>query len=121
MKDDKSLEEDLKLMSYEKSKLLDDLSYLKLPIKINTKFLKDSSILLNGQYDNYLKLWFGDHKWRLIYRASEHGYSAHSFHDYCDNKGPTIVIKKRVQEAESLEVIQLNLVVGFVYYFLVDY
>ena len=33
MKDDKSLEEDLKLMSYEKSKLLDDLSYLELPIK----------------------------------------------------------------------------------------
>ena len=94
MKDDNSLEEDLKLMSYEKSKLLDDLSYLKLPIKINTKFLKDSSILLNGQYDNYLKLWFGDHKWRLIFRASEHGYSAHSFHDYCDNKGPTIIIKK---------------------------
>ena len=61
---------------------------------LNTKFLKDSSILLDGQYDNYLKLWFGDHKWRLIYRASEHGYSAHSFHDYCDNKGPTIMIKK---------------------------
>ena len=33
MKDDNSLEEDLKLMSYEKSKLLDDLSYLELPIK----------------------------------------------------------------------------------------
>ena len=60
----------------------------------NTKFLKDSSILLDDQYDNYLKLWFGDHKWRLIYRASEHGYSAHSFHDYCDNKGSTIVIIK---------------------------
>ena len=30
----------------------------------------------------------------MIYRASEHGYSASSFHDYCDDKGPSLVIIK---------------------------
>ena len=30
----------------------------------------------------------------MIYRASEHGYTAKSFHNYCDDKGPTLVIVK---------------------------
>ena len=25
---------------------------------------------------------------------SEHGYSAKSFHEYCDNKGPTLMVVK---------------------------
>jgi len=29
-----------------------------------------------------------------LYRASQHGFDAVSFHKYCDNKGPTIVIIK---------------------------
>eukprot|EP01084_Bolivina_argentea_P173852 301158_1 len=28
----------------------------------------------------------------LLYRASDHGFSAGAFHDFCDCKGPTIVI-----------------------------
>ncbi len=39
--------------------------------------------------------WLGnDYKWNLIYRTSEHGYTAQSFHEYCDNKGPTLIVIK---------------------------
>ena len=51
MKDDNSLEEDLKLMSYEKSKLLDDLSYLELPIKkdmLNVIYRSDDNEIMDG-------------------------------------------------------------------------
>ncbi len=52
MKDDKSLEEDLKLMSYEKkSKLLDDLSYLELPIKkdmLNVIYRSDDNEIMDA-------------------------------------------------------------------------
>ena len=30
----------------------------------------------------------------MLYRVSEHGYSGQSFHEYCDDKGPTLVIIK---------------------------
>lgn len=35
-----------------------------------------------------------DQKWRLIYRASEHGFSAKSFHSKCDNSSKTLTIVK---------------------------
>ena len=70
-------------------------------LKISNYYLKNPSELLpntqlvNQQYDGKLKEWLGnDYKWRLIYRASEHGYTAKSFHDYCDNKGPTLIVIK---------------------------
>ena len=53
------------------------------------------SDILGQQYDSYLREWLGNSEgWKLIYRASEHGYSASSFHDYCDDKGPSLVIIK---------------------------
>ncbi len=69
-------------------------------VKISRYYLKKPSELLpntyivNQQYDSYLREWTGDYKWKLIYRASEHEYTAKSFHEYCDNKGPTLVIIK---------------------------
>ena len=57
--------------------------------------LRGSTILLDTQYDKFLKEWLGnEYKWKLIYRASEHGYTAESFHEYCDDKGPTLVVIK---------------------------
>ena len=54
-----------------------------------------TSTIIDIRHDSYLKEWAGDWKWKLIYRASEHRYSAKSFHKYCDNvKGPTLVIIK---------------------------
>ena len=50
---------------------------------------------MNQQYDDILREWLGnDYKWKLLYRASEHGYTAGSFHRCCDDKGPTLVIIK---------------------------
>jgi len=32
--------------------------------------------------------------WSLLFRASEHGFNASAFHEYCDDKGPTITLIK---------------------------
>ena len=69
-------------------------------LKISNYYLKNPSELLpnthlvSQQYDSYLREWVGDYKWKLLYRASEHEYTAKSFHKYCDNKGPTLIVIK---------------------------
>ena len=70
-------------------------------LKISRYYLKNSSRLLAGtqlvdmKYDAKLLEWLGDYNWRLLYRASEHGYTAESFHECCDDvNGPTLVIIK---------------------------
>ncbi len=60
---------------------------------IYSPFLKES-IINEEKYDDVLREWIGDYKWKLLYRASEHYYSAKYFHEYCDNKGPTLVVIK---------------------------
>ena len=61
----------------------------------NPSELLPNTQIVNQQYDAKLKEWAGDYKWRLIYRASEHGYTAKSFHEYCNNvKGPTLIVIK---------------------------
>ena len=69
-------------------------------LKISQYFMKNSSEYLpdtqivDKQYDQYFREWCGDYKWKLRYRASEHNYSAKSFHECCDDKGPTLIIIK---------------------------
>ena len=70
-------------------------------LKISKHCLKNPSELLpdtqivNQQYDAILREWIGsDNKWKLIYRSSEHEYRAKSFHEYCDDKGPTLIVIK---------------------------
>ena len=58
-----------------------------------SEFLPDTQ-LVNQQYDDKLREWIGDYKWKLLYRASEHGYTAGSFHECCDNKEPTLIVIK---------------------------
>ena len=85
--------------------LLNDLDaihcYDSIRLKISNYYLKNPSELLpnthlmSEQYDDELREWLGnDYKWRLIYRSSEHGYTGKSFHKYCNDKGPTLVIIK---------------------------
>ena len=69
--------------------------------KVSRHYLKNPSKLLpktqlvDRQYDSYLREWLGkDYKWKLIHRTSEHKYSSESFHDCCDDKGPTLTIIK---------------------------
>ncbi len=58
-----------------------------------SEFLPDTQIV-NQQYDDKLREWIGDYKWKLFYRSSEHDYTASSFHEYCDDKKPTLVVIK---------------------------
>ena len=86
--------------------LLNDLNLIQckdssIRLKISRYYLKNPSNLLVGtqlvdnQYDVKLREWLGDYNWKLIYRASEHEYTAKSFHEYCDNvNGPTLVVIK---------------------------
>ena len=69
--------------------------------KVSHYYLKNPSELLpntqlvDKKYDAKLKEWAGNYKWKLIYRASEHGYTAKSFHECCNNvKGPTLIVIK---------------------------
>ena len=58
-----------------------------------------SFLLENSDYDDILREWLGnDYAMKLIYRASEHGYTAKSFYEYCDDKGPTLIIIKSSEE-----------------------
>ncbi len=98
-------EESLKQLNDE-SDLFNDLDVIhcydeEICLKISRFFLKDSSyylpntLIVNRIYDKKIRKWFGnDYQWRLLFRASEHEYSAKSFHDYCDNKGPTLIVIK---------------------------
>ncbi len=61
---------------------------------LNLSRILGNTILVDRQYDSYLREWFGYYKWKLIYRASKHGYTAKSFHQHCDDKGPTLIIAK---------------------------
>ncbi len=86
--------------------LLDDLNVIycedsNIRVKISKYCLKNPSELLvdthivNEQYDDKLRKWLGSYyKWKLIYRSSEHGYTAYSFHKYCNNKEPTLIVIK---------------------------
>ena len=61
---------------------------------IYSPFLKES-IINEEKYDDKLREWCGDYKWKLLYRASEHEYTAESFHECCDDiQGPTLIIIK---------------------------
>ncbi|XP_065204116.1 BTB/POZ domain-containing protein 9 isoform X2 [Planococcus citri] len=68
----------------------------KLQPRISLKLFPATQILVNERTtcQSILSQWYGNAKqtWRLIYRASTHGYSAESFHRYCDNIAPTYVI-----------------------------
>ncbi len=61
----------------------------------NSLFCYGTKVLENTEYDDKLREWLGNnYKWKLLYRASEHDYTAKSFHDYCDDKGPTLIVIK---------------------------
>jgi hypothetical protein len=55
------------------------------------------SILLTGEYEDKLIEFIGNdippqQTWRLIYRASEHGFDAADFHRCCDSSAPTVCV-----------------------------
>ena len=62
-------------------------------LESRSEALKNAQILNNVHY-SYIYEWTRYGKWKLIYRASEHEYTAESFHEFCDDKGPTLVVIK---------------------------
>ena len=88
------------------TELLNDLNVIhckdiNIRLKISNYYLKNPSEsltntqIVNQQYDGKLREWCGDYEWKLLYRASEHEYTAKSFHEYCDNvRGPTLIVIK---------------------------
>jgi len=64
--------------------------------KVNTNFF---SIILNktkrcDEFLNKIYEWTGGKNMELLYRGTRDGMSADSFHNKCDNKGPTISLFK---------------------------
>ena len=48
----------------------------------------------NNEYIKKLLEWTKSKKMELIYRATRDGTTAQKFHDFCDNKGPIIILFK---------------------------
>ena len=57
---------------------------------------EESVILMNKEHRSTLTAWLPpqDGKWKLLFRASQDGFTAQAFHGRCDNKGPTVTIVK---------------------------
>ena len=63
--------------------------------KKSSRYLCDSTILYDDEYDEYLKRWIGkDIKWEKIYEAYSSDNQSSTFHKHCDNIGPTLTIIK---------------------------
>ena len=85
------LRKDLDTIHCEDSNIRVNISYYCL--KTPSEFLSGTHIV-SQQYDGKLKEWVGNYNWKLLYRSSEHDYTAESFHECCDNKGPTLIVIK---------------------------
>ena len=93
------------LAQVKEQELLDDFDRIhcaddRILLKISNYYMKNPSEflphthLVDMQYDSILREWIGDHKMKLIYRASEHEYTAESFFKYCNVRGPTLIVIK---------------------------
>ncbi|KAK8803427.1 hypothetical protein WA158_001121 [Blastocystis sp. Blastoise] len=59
------------------------------------QYFVGTTILKKCSMERNLVVYLGKiKKWKLLYRASEHDYSASEFHKYCDNKGETVTLIK---------------------------
>lgn len=60
------------------------------------RLFANSKLLVNDcvKFESILNEWFGVPKqsWKLIFRASEHNFSAEAFHKHCDGVKPTFVL-----------------------------
>lgn len=67
-----------------------DYTMSKADIQVESSILKASEILKLNELCEFQS----DAKWKLIYKASVHGFSAKDFHRHCDNHSNTLVIIK---------------------------
>ncbi|KAK8799568.1 hypothetical protein WA158_006117 [Blastocystis sp. Blastoise] len=63
------------------------------------------SQIVNKKTEIPLVNWLGkEKKWKLLFRASEHNYSADEFHFYCDNKGETVTLIKNISKNNHMNI-----------------
>ncbi|XP_063992869.1 kelch-like protein 17 [Diachasmimorpha longicaudata] len=78
------------------NKYAENCSDKRLQPRVGPLMFPNSQILSRDKmgYQRLLNQWYGVSKqnWRLIYRASNHGYSAAAFHRHCDGIAPTFTI-----------------------------
>ncbi|KAK8791100.1 hypothetical protein WA158_005731 [Blastocystis sp. Blastoise] len=74
-------------------------------ISNKTNFIDSSILNGNSTYIYTLNSWVGKgNEWNLLFRASEHEYSASEFHQYCDDKGPTMTIIKHIGHDNKINI-----------------
>ncbi|KAK8797281.1 hypothetical protein WA158_004489 [Blastocystis sp. Blastoise] len=73
-----------------------DINHIKLPSYFYTQlYFHGHSSLLELDYICDLLEWAGENtQWNLLFRASDHNFSAKSFHDICDNHENLLVLVK---------------------------
>ncbi|KAH8327907.1 hypothetical protein KR067_001501 [Drosophila pandora] len=78
------------------NKMIDNDKRLQPRLTVAINMFPGSQILRNDKtpLQNVLNGWFGVPKqsWRLVFRASTHGYDSGTFHRYCDGVAPCMVI-----------------------------
>ncbi|KAK8814348.1 hypothetical protein WA158_008210 [Blastocystis sp. Blastoise] len=71
----------------------------------NLTVFKDSKIIQTRCFETPLVNWLGkERKWKLLFRASDHKYKASEFHNYCDNKCPTVTIIKHIGHNNKINI-----------------
>ena len=93
----KELEEEAEF--YQIQGLIDALRSAKLTVKVGTpdEPFRGSTILTNVECRKILKGWLPEAmvgEWRLLFRASQDGFAALTFHTKCNNRGPTVTVVK---------------------------
>ena len=93
----KELEEEAEF--YQIQGLIDALRSAKLTVKVGTpdEPFRESTILTNVECRKILKGWLPEAmvgEWRLLFRASQDGFAALTFHTKCNNRGPTVTVVK---------------------------
>ncbi|KAK8809878.1 hypothetical protein WA158_000821 [Blastocystis sp. Blastoise] len=67
-------------------------------------WFKQSNII-DKELTKPLVNWLGkEKKWKLLFRAREHNYSASEFHKYCDKKGETVTIIKHIGHDDHINI-----------------
>ena len=67
-----------------------------------------STIILNNEEKNLISNWIKPNtkiKYKLLFRASQDGDLMDTFHEKCDNKGPTLVIIKSKKGKDLVDII----------------
>lgn len=65
--------------------------------KIQSNIIQDEAFLVS-HFSRFMEPVVGLHPhWKLCYRASSYGWSASTFHSYCDGKRDTVTIIKKGQ------------------------